>query len=260
MKMRSALVAGCLTIAALVGSTAAQAASYDLTTDFSNTNNKNGDWSYLYGAALLPHQPKPVAANPTNPAISPDGYFSTGSDLNTYTPDVFKAAANGSDAGLKNSDFLSGDIIIHSPNDEANELKPLSIVWTAPSAGTISNLIASVWYTHSSVDRSNDVSLTLAGVLLDSWVISKTAGNDPNFDRTNPASFTGASFSVNAGDLLSLSFLKTAGQQYGSLNGVAESFTFTAAVTPTPIPASLPLLVTAIAGLGWIGHRRHKAA
>ena len=84
MKMRLALAIACLTI---VGSTAAQAASYNLTTDYSNTANPNGAWSYNYAGNPLAHQTGPTTANPLNPAIPPGGYFSTGSDLNTNTPD-----------------------------------------------------------------------------------------------------------------------------------------------------------------------------
>ncbi len=258
MNMRSALAAACLAIGFAVGgnlvsATAAQATTYNLTSDYSDSANPNGPWSYNYGGSVLPHQTGPSTANALNPAISAGGYFSTGSDLNTNTPDVLKAAVNGSSAGLTDEDFLAGDVVIHSPNDGT----ALSIVWTAPSAGTITDLAATFWYAHSSVDRSNDISLTLAGALLGSAV---GISHSVDFDRDHAGGIGNVGpLSVNAGDLLSLSFMKTAGQTAGSLNGLTETFTFTAAAT-TPIPATLPLFASCLAGLGWLAHRRKQAA
>ena len=61
---------------------------------------------------------------------------------------------------------------------------------------------------------------------------------------------------MNAGDLLTLTFAKTAAQSFGSLTGVSLSFDF---VATTPIPAALPLFVSALVGLGWFARRRKEA-
>lgn len=61
---------------------------------------------------------------------------------------------------------------------------------------------------------------------------------------------------MNAGDLLTLTFAKTAAQAFGSLTGVSLSFDF---VATTPIPAALPLFVSALVGLGWFARRRKEA-
>jgi hypothetical protein len=253
MRMRQAWVAAFFTIGSLIGATAAQAATFDLTADYSNTGNPNGPWSYNYNGSPLPHQAAPAAnGNPLIPAIPAGGYFSTGNDLNSNTPDVLKAAVNGSSAGGNNGDFLAGDIVIHSPNNGT----ALTIDWTAPTDGTITDLAASVWYAHSGVVRSNAVSLSLASVVLASWTVSSVT----NSDRDNAGTFTGTGpFSVNAGDLLTLSFAMSIGQSFGSLNGAAVSFAFASAST-VPIPAALPLFASALAGLGWFGHRRRKQA
>jgi hypothetical protein len=251
MKMRLALIAACLTAGALVGSGTAQAATYDLAADYSNTANPNGAWSYNYGGNPLAHQAGPTTANPLNPAISPDGYFSTGSDLNANTPDVLKAVVNGSSGGGNNGDFLAGDIVIHSPNDGTD----LTIAWTAPSAGTITNLSAAVWYAHSVVTRSNDVELSLANAVLASWTVS-TADNT---NRSDAGTFSGTGpYAVAAGQLLTLTFAKSLAQSFGSLNGVAVAFDFVGSTVP--IPAALPLFMSALVGLGWFARRRREAA
>jgi hypothetical protein len=253
--MRLALAAAGLAIGTLVGGTlvgsvAAQAASYNLTGDYSNTANPNGAWSYNYAGSPLAHQTGPSSANPLNPAIPAGGYFSTGSDLNSNTPDVLKAAVNGSAAGGQDTDFLANDIIIHSPNDGT----ALTISWKAPTAGTITNLAAAVWYAHSAVTRSNDVKLSLANVVLQSWTVS----NGSNGNRNSPGTYANAGpLSVNAGELLTLSFTMTALQPFGSLNGARLSFNFESTV---PIPAALPLFMSALVGLGFVAHRRRQAA
>jgi len=252
MKMRMTLATACLAIGAFIGTTAAQAASYSLTSDYSSTSNPNGAWSFNFAGGPLAHQATVQNNNALAPAVPAGGYYSPGDDLNLYSPDVIKAAVNGSAAGESNADFLAGDVIIHSPN----AVTPLTLTWTAPAAGTITNLAAAVWYAHSAISRSNDVSLSLANVVLTSWTVSKTE----HPDRDHPGTFSGAGpYSVNAGDLLTLSFLKSASESFGSLNGARLSFDFAAAAT-TPIPASLPLFASALAGLGWCARRRKQQA
>lgn len=258
MGMRSVLTVACLAVGTMVGASAAQAVTYDLSADYSDTANPNGTWSYKFNGANLPHVGAPSGANDLNVAISPDGYFSTGNDLNSFSPDLFKAQVNGSAAtGYGDGDFLKDDIVIHSPNDATH---PLTIVWTAPSAGTVDSLLTSVWYAHSPISRSNDVTLssTLSAVTtqLDAWTISKTSHGN----KSDAATFTGGSFAVNAGDLITLSFLHSAGESFGSLNGVAMTVAFTAAIAPTPIPGALPLFAAGLAGLGWVRHRKRKQA
>ena len=255
MNVHVALTAAMLTIGALVGVPAAQAATYNLTSDYSDSANPNGAWTYVYDGSALAHQTAPVAnGNHLIPAVPGGGFFANGADFNQNTPFVFKAAVNGSSAGLTDGDFLAGDILIHSPNDGS---KDLIIQWTAPTAGTVSNLSASAWYAHSSVARSNDVTLSLVVAAVTTLIDSATISSTTHAGRSNAATFAdGGPFAVNAGDLITLSFLKTAGQQFGSLAGLTASLDF--APVTTPIPATLPLLMTALAGLGWAGLRRRK--
>jgi hypothetical protein len=250
MNMRVALAAAVLAAGALLGSAVAQAATYDLATDLSGANGSGSPWSITYSGGTLPTQAAVGSnSNHLEPAI-PGAFFGTGTNLNTDTPFVFKPSVNGSSAGLTDGDFLAGDVVIHTPNDGTT----FSIVWEAPTAGTIDNLLLEVWYAHSSLTRSNSVFYSLGAGSPSFWFTSSTQ----NPDRSNPGDFGFSSASVNAGDLLTLTFAKSAGQSFGSLTGLNLSFDFTATAV-TPIPAALPLFASALIGLGWFGHRRRKA-
>jgi len=257
MKMRFALTAACLAVGSFLSSAVAQAATYDLAADFGTANSPGSAWSFAYSGGALPHQASAVNNNHLYPAIPGSGFFGTGSNLNADNPFIFKAAVNGSSANgvpgqtLDDGDFLAGDVVVHSPNDGS----ALTITWTAPAAGTINNLEGSVWYAHSTVDRSNDASFSLAGTVLNNWTLSPTI----NSDRSGPGGVTGDGVLVAAGDLLTLTFAKTALQAFGSLAGVALSFDFNATAV-TPIPAALPMFITALAGLGWFARRRRGQA
>lgn len=249
--MRNTFFFVAVVLAAGVSASASQASTFNLANDFSSTQNPNGAWSFLYSGSPLGHVGAPLAdGNPIFPAIGPDGYFSTGPDLNSNTPDVIKVAVSGSAAGETNSDFLAGDVIIHTPNDGA----PLAIVWTAPSNGTIS-YDASFWYAHSLVSRSNDVTLFVNGVSEGSLAVNTSV----NFDRSHPGSFSASSIAVTAGETLSLDFMKSSLQTYGSLDGVQFTVDFTSTVTSgVPEASTWVLMLAGFAGLGLVGWRRSR--
>ncbi len=250
MKMRIGLAVAGLVLGALLGSGVAQAATYDLATDFSSANSPGSPWSISYSGGTLPTQAAVGSnGNHLEPAI-PGAFFGTGTNLNADNPFAFVAGVDGSSAGLTNGDFLAGDVVIHTPNDGSD----LTIAWTAPSAGIIDNLVFDIWYAHSSVTRSNDVGFSL-GASVFNWVTS--SASNPN--RSAGGGITGGPVSVNAGDLLTLTFAKTAGQTFGSLTGLNLAFDF-APTAVTPIPATLPLFVSAVAGLGWFARRRRQQA
>ena len=77
--------------------------------------------------------------NALYPALE-TGYWGTGNDLNSNTPFLFKALVDGSAAGETNNDFLTGNIVGHSPN--AGDY--FFATWTAPSAGTLGELSGNV--------------------------------------------------------------------------------------------------------------------
>ncbi len=226
-------------IAALVVAAGAYADSVSLTNDFSLTNgNPNGQWTYSVGATLGTATPLSLQVPQNNgnaayPALA-TGYWGTGNDLNTNTPDFGKALVNGSAAGETNKDFLAGDIIAHSPNPDGTALW---ITWTAPSAGQVTDLNFEIWYAHSAVDRSNDFRLFEP----DGNSVFGTVSPSGFFDRDHAYSATDpAGFSVNAGDEITIELGKSSGQSVGSLDGMSLDFTFDPAAS-TPEPASILL-------------------
>jgi hypothetical protein len=221
------------------GALTAQAGTiYDLANDFSNTSNPNGVWSYVQGSTPLPLQSEPTDDNSLNPAAA-NGYFGVATNFST-APFIFEASQDGaSSPPYTDNDFLPGDILAHStnPGDGAN----LFIDWTAPADGTIT-YSGEVWYAHSPVDRSNDYALTLDG---GSDLASGTVTNGDGLSA--PSTFdSSGSLTVDAGDVLALELVPTAGQEFGSLAGVDLTVDFAAS---SPEPGTILLLAGGLFGI-----------
>ena len=218
-----------------------QAASISLENDFSTSNgNPNGQWSYLVGTTLLTPQIPISNGNPQQPAFN-NGYFGTGNNLYVQTPDVARAAVNGSAAGETDLDFLAGDLLVHSANDGTTTF----LNWTASTDGDISGFSFDIWYAHSAAGaRSNDFALYINNTLLAANSLNLTQ----NFNRSNAYTYiNNPGFSVLAGDVISLAITKSANQGPGSIDGVNLDFTFTP--TEAPEPGTALLAIPAIAGL-----------
>ena len=221
----------------------AEAATYDLSSDFSNAANPNGVWSFTKGSILLSHYPQPVDSNTLNPAAA-NGYWGTGANF-WSAPFVIQASQDGSaTAPYSSNDFLTGDVIAHSTNPGSGD--PLFINWTAPSAGVV-NLTSSVWYGHSPVTRSVDISAMLGAMVLGTVTVNNAIAR--------PNALTALSYSnlaVNAGDVLAFRFMASSGQQYGAIAGISEVIDFTPNINPptVPEPATWAML---IAGFGVVG-------
>ena len=151
----------------------AHGALISLATDFSLSSNPNGLWAYRNGTTNLTLQTPSNNGNALIPALT-TGFWGAGPDLNTATPEIFKALVSGASAGGNAGDFLTADIVGHSPNDGGT----LFARWTAPSSGTISSLISKVWYAHSSVTRSNDFVLLDNSATLGSGTVSPTQNSN----------------------------------------------------------------------------------
>lgn len=231
-----------LMVAALGLSAAAQAVTYDLAADFSNAANPNGAWSFTQGASPLAHF-MPSTPNALNASVA-DGYWGTGSDLNSNTPEVARTTADGTASTQTTEDWRVGDVIVHSTNPGSGA--PLFLNWTAPADGVIDYSVLA-WYAHSIVTRNNDVFVTLNGGPLANGTVG------PGIGRSNPLSFAGTGLDVDAGDVLAVSFVAAAGQEFGSLAGIDHSIGFTAAV---PEPSTWALWAAGLGAFAWCLGRR----
>jgi hypothetical protein len=239
-----------LGLAATLFTTLAQATTvYSLAGDFSNASNPNGAWSFTQGSTPLAHF-FPSTPNGLNPALA-NGYWGTGSDLNTNTPEVGKTTLNGSAVGYTDADFLSGDVILHSTNPGTGAA--VAVNWTAPADGSI-DVTGLTWYAHSAVSRSNDFVVTLGAATLGTGVVSNTL----HAGSANALPFSFSGLSVSAGTVLTLSYTPSAGQPFGSIAGLSETVTF----TPSPVPeaSTWAALTVGLALLGVQVRRRAPGA
>lgn len=184
----------------------AQAVTYSLNSDWSDTFNSNGVWTYRAGNTLM-HQV----------AVNPHFVGSTWIGPNDYLPVLFKAPAQYLDIHV-------GDVVVHSA-DQAS-FGVANILWTAPAATTV-DILGSAWFAADDggqVGRSSEWSLWLNGNLLSSGVVSWGDA----YDRNNPFLFSlgsgGASslqnLPVNIGDQIMLQIEKTPQSQYGTFVGL----------------------------------------
>lgn len=235
-------------LAALVaaGASSAQATVYNLSSDWSDSVNPNGAWSY---GGDLAHHPQPATANSLNVAAG-NGYWGAGSDFYA-APFTLKATVDGSATGAySDNDFLSGDVLIHSPNDGS----PFAITWTAPTAGAIV-LTSSVWYAHSVVARSDDLTAFLNSTLLGSATVTN------GINRSNQLTLASGSYTVAAGDVLTFDFAKSTGQAYGSLAGIDATIDFTpSSMGAVPEPATWSMMILGFGLVGTMARSRRRLA
>src|SRR5687767_3705287 len=198
-------------LAAIIPFTSATAIVFDLRTDWSNTSNPNGAWSYLVNGAVAP------SGTRGGDSFGPPG-----------PPPVWGSGHIGwsQSNGSQNSylDLQTGDIYGHGET-----VSPISILWTSPITETV-HVTGGVWALREG--RSNDWSVTLNGSTL--MASGQVFTGDP-FNRANPNPFD-FTVAVQPGDFLELRIVPTSGQASGDYSGV--NFT----VVPEPAPAALAAL------------------
>jgi hypothetical protein len=193
--------------------------NYDLSKDFGTINNINSAWSVDKNTTrLLLHSPL-KNGNPFELAFI-NGIWGEGPNTWRDTPIIFKAAASGAAVTETDNDFLVGDVLVHSPNDSSAVL----INWTAPSNGSV-DFVSSIWYAHSIVRRSDDFHILVDGAVVNSGTVS----NASHSGRSDASIFRTKGLKVMSGEKISVEFTKSSGQAAGSLSGLSETISFTAA-------------------------------
>jgi len=191
---------------------------YDLKTDWSETQNPNGQWAYNQGSSALPWSPNIYSLGGQSCwAPSPNHY--------AFLPMVCKASTDGA-AGT--SGILKGDIFIHGvdpSNGDASKGEG-NITWTSPSAGQIT-VNMTIWYAHNSDIRSDDFVLSLGSTTLQSGTVSYPGS------RTAPVTYSSGILTVNAGDVVRLVVKKNPASQYPGFAGVDLTVTLSTDVAGT---------------------------
>jgi hypothetical protein len=178
----------------LVASMAAQAANYSIKSDWSDSANPNGVWTYREGNNALPH----VASWQSSLGgwNSPQPAWAESENANNRLPVWFKS--NGSENF--GHDWLAGDVIIHSTdgfNGIGNGLG--NVLWTSPSFGS-ATITGGVWIGRD-IGRAVNWSLLKDGMSITGGSLS----SGDAFHRANPFLFSAGSGGAAAVNNLAVS-------------------------------------------------------
>jgi hypothetical protein len=222
------------------------AATYDLKTDWSDSSNPNGVWTYREGENALPLQTDWYGTN--------DGSFMQPAWALAQYP-----ATDHAPVWLKQQtvlyDLQIGDVVVHPASHSSTsnwQDRWANVIWTSPIDGTIT-ISGNVWWGADSslADRYTYWELFLNDDSLASGIV----GWDDIYDRSNPMLIDGGGvLAVDPGDIVMLKLTQIDGSHWGWMTGV----NLTIDATPVPAPAALLLLGTGIAGLFGIRLRRGK--
>ncbi len=232
-----ALVGVC---AALVSPVGTAAVIYDLAADWSTTDNPNGPWSYLNGTALLPNQPTTCCGLPVAPSFAPSHVSGT------FLP-VFGQATPGADIYVHSYDPFNGQ----AAQGEA------VLAWTAPISG-LADVSGYFYYSQIPYQRSNDLTVRLGSTVLSTAVLSYLVHQD----AANRWEFSFNNLAVNAGDMLTVMFQRSAGQSAGSSDSGNLTIALTAGAVPVgnvPAPPTNALIFAGMAALIVSSVRRRAA-
>ncbi|HKA01339.1 MAG TPA: hypothetical protein VKE70_32720, partial [Candidatus Solibacter sp.] len=248
-RVRMYKMAAFLPLLLMAGKLEAATTNYDLTTDWSDTNNPNGVWRLLTGNVLLPHQSSFAGCFNNTPGIT--GGWAPGNVVGNCIPAFFKATGTGF-----NNDYFAGDLLVHSVDgNNGSGHGQAFVTWTAPADGTI-DYSGSMWYAHDSVRRSNDFLLTLGVNILAQGTIAYNSG----FTRSNPDQFSGNGYVVHSGDVIALEIYESPGNGEGSLDGFSLRVTETTADPSPSAPEPGTMILVAAGSLCAVQFKRMTAS
>ncbi len=234
--LATAVVAGA---ALLLFAPAANATTYDLNSDWSNTSNPNGPWALLQGNAPLPFVPGWTGINSAWAPSNNNGNF---------LPGWFQANETGASACGSNCDWNVGDVIMHTV-DASNgnpSLGVANVQFTSPTAGVAD--ISGVLWNARNIGRSQGWDLYVGGLLVDSGSLP---GNG-TITESDPTTFNLAGILLSANETVDLAIFNTGGT--GDFVGNDLTINFTA----TPLPSTWLMLLGGLFGLGLFAYRGTK--
>jgi hypothetical protein len=160
---------------------------YDLATDWSDTSNPNGPWSYNSGSAFIEGSVANWYGDASVPAQPAWAYAAAPG------PDHIPLWMKGTRSAPGGLDVMAGDVLVHSW-DAANGISTTpdaNVTWTSPGAGTIT-ISGNTWIA-SDLGRSIRWSILINGVEVTAGAI----GDGDVYNRASPFDFSGGSGGAN---------------------------------------------------------------
>jgi len=220
---------------------AAEATTWDLSTNWSDSANSNGPWSLNQGSTPLPSVKNfnfggTLAIN--QPAWAPSN------TSGNFLPAFFKAQTT-----VPGFDWSVGDVVMHS-TDTANGggQGVANVTWTSAITGT-ADVSGNLWEIRD-IGRSNTWTLYDGTTV----IATNTLLDGDGHTRGNPEQFSKLNIAVTPGTVFRLSIVQGVGSSFGELSGL--NFTVIGTPTGVPEPASWAMMLVGLGGLGAILRRR----
>ncbi len=207
--------------------------TYNLSADWSDTQNPNGVWQYLSGTTNMNSFSDWMGTGNTAWAVD--------NNCCDWVPALFKWSSSGTclwptPAGC---DWAPGDVVGHTWDPFNGGLNgPLNILWTSPGNGTI-DISGLLWNaTQNWPTRSNDWYLLVNGTQVDSGHLAPGDGHT----SSNPWLFSDNGFAVSGGDTVELLLQSPNPDAGGDFIGMNIIVDYTPS-SSVPEPGTVSLLV-----------------
>jgi hypothetical protein len=208
---------------------------FDLVTDWSESNNPNGAWSYRSGTSNLPHQ-------------SSSGLDTWGTPQPGWAPAAgaslpFEFKSNGTEQFTH--DWIAGDVITHANNG----IPYANFLFTNLAAVSVFADVSGTIWLGRDIGRSIDFTLFANSTTLASGTVSS---GDP-FSRSSPLGFGATGVLMLPGDTLTLELR----QGSTSPNGDYVGTTLTINTSSVPEPVTGGLIAVGLTAL-LVLRRKHR--